>query len=197
MFNNFIKIAAVAAALTSSTAVYAEQFVVELAEPMAGDAAALMKSMSVTEVERFDAAAKSYVVLDAKDKAALGAFFEAKDINPLKIKEVSFINSPEIGGGDKAADDPMLGYQSYIIERTVPGIGSLPMETQKQLSKGSNAAITQIGKGIEWVHSYLTDEGTYCVYRSVDTDKIIEHGKVSEFPIDTIAAVVHTKSVEE
>ncbi len=70
----------------------------------------------------------------------------------------------------------------------------MPLETQKKISMGSNAALTQVGEGIEWVHSYLTDEGTYCVYRAVDTDKIVEHGKLADAPIDTISAVVHTKA---
>ncbi len=196
MINTFIKTAAVAIALMAGTAVSAAQFVVELAEPLTGDDTALKQKLNVSEVERMDAAGKSYIVLDAKDEAALDAFFDAKAISPLKIKTVGFVNSPEVGGGTKAGDVPLPGQQTYVIERPVPGIGDLPLETQKQLSMGSNAALTQIGDGIEWVHSYLTDEGTYCVYRAADTDKIVEHGQISEFPIDTIMAVNHTKPAE-
>lgn len=196
MFNNFIKIIAVAIPLMAGTAVFAGQFVVELAEPLMGDDTALKQSLNVTEVERFDAAGKSYIVLYAKDETALDAFFDAKSISPLKVKSVGFVNSPEVGGGMKAGDDPLPGQQTYVIERPVPGIGDLPPDTQKQLSMGSNAALDQIGDGIEWVHSYLTDEGTYCVYRAVDTDKIVEHGQLSNFPIDTISAVNHTKPAE-
>lgn len=196
MINTFMKTAAVAIALMAGTAVSAAQFVVELAEPMTGDDTELKQSLNVSEVERFDASGKSYIVLDAKDEAVLVAFFEAKAISPLKIKNVGFVNSPEVGGGAKAGDVPLPGQQTYVIERPVPGIGDLPIETQKQLSAGSSAALDQIGDGIEWIHSYLTDESTYCVYRAVDTDKIVEHGRISNFPIDTIMAVDHTKPAE-
>lgn len=197
MINTFIKTAAVAIALMAGTAVSAAQFVVELAEPLTGDDTALKQKLNVSEVERMDAAGKSYVVMDAKDEAALDAFFDAKAINPLKIKAVSFINSPELGGGAKAGDNPLPGHQSYVIERPVPGIGDLPLETQKELSMGSNAALVEVGDGIEWVHSYLTDEGTYCVYRADDTDKIVQHGTLSNFPIRTILAVDHTKPADK
>lgn len=196
MINKFIKTIAVVAALTVGTAASAAQFVVELAEPLKVEDTASMQSQSVSEVERFDATGKSYVVLEAKDETVLMSFFDARVIEPLKIKAVGFVNSPEVGGGAKAGDTPRPGYQSFVIERPVPGIGDLPLETQKQLSAGSNAALDQIGDGIEWVHSYLTDEGTYCVYRAVDTDKIVEHGQLSNFPIDTINAVEHRKPTE-
>lgn len=197
MISNFLKTLAVAIALTTGTAASAAQFVVELAEPLTGDDAKLMQSLNVSEVERFDAESKSYVVLDAQDKAVLDSYFNAKTITPLKIKEVGFVNSPEVGGGAKAGADPRPGHKVYVIERPVPGIGDLPLETQKQLSMGSNAVLTKLGKGIEWAHSYLTDEGTYCVYRAADTDKIVEHGKLAEFPINKISAVVHTKVASE
>ncbi len=197
MVNNFIKTVVVAIALTSGTAISAAQFVVELTEPLTGNDTALRQSLKVTEVERFDAPGKSYVVLDVKDEAVLEAYFYAKSIKPLKFKEVGFVNSPEVGGGAKAGSSPMPGHQVYVIERPIPGIGNLPLATQEEISMESNAALAKIGEGIEWDHSYLTDEGTYCVYRAVDTDKIVEHGKLANAPIDTITPVVHTKAENE
>ena len=197
MFSNFMKIVAVAIPIMAGTAVSAAQFVVELAKPLTGNDRTSTQELYVTEVERFDAEGKSYVILDAEDEAALQSFFDANAISPLKVKTVGFVNSPELGGGERAGVDPLPGYQSYVIERPVPGIGDLPLETQEELSMGSNAALDQVGDGIEWVRSYLTDEGTYCVYRAVDTDKIVEHGQISNFPIDTISAVAHTKPMQE
>ena len=190
MFNKSFKPILLATVFMVGTTANAAQFVVEMAEPMTEDAVTAMGAMDISEVESLDTAEKTYVVLDAEDKATLDMFFDSNGIDPLKIKEVGFVNSPEVGGGEKAGAEPQPGHQSYVIERPVPGIGDLPLETQKQLSMGSNAALSQVGDGIEWVRSYLTDEGTYCVYRAVDTEKIVEHGKISEFPINTIAEIV-------
>ena len=197
MWRNYTKAFAMAVALVAGTMASAAQYVVELSEPMKDSNSTTMQDLQISEVERFDAEGKSYIVLDAKNMASLDTYFEAVSISPLKITEVGFVNSPEVGGGPKAGDDPLPGYQSYVIERPVPGIGNLPLETQKQLSMGSNAALAKIGDGIEWVHSYLTDEGTYCVYRADDTGKIVEHGKLADFPIDTISEVTHTKVESE
>lgn len=197
MVNNFIKTVVVAIALTSGTAIFAAQFVVELTEPLTGDDSALKQSLKVTEVERFDATGKSYVVLDVKDEAVLETYFNAKNITPLKVKEVDFVNSPEVGGGDKAGANPMPGHQVFVIERPIPGVGDLPLAIKEEISMGSNAAIAKMGDGIEWDHSYLTDEGTYCVYRAVDIDKIEEHSDLAGAPIRIITPVVHTKAGSE
>ena len=60
------------------------------------------------------------------------------------------------------------------------------------ISQKSNRAIAQIGNSIEWDHSYLTDEGTYCIYRATDENTIREHGKIAGAPIITIYRVKET-----
>ena len=57
----------------------------------------------------------------------------------------------------------------------------------KAISKKSNAAIAEIGDSIEWVHSYLSDEGTYCVYRATDEDTIRKHGAIAGAPITKVS----------
>jgi len=60
------------------------------------------------------------------------------------------------------------------------------------ISQKSNRAIAQIGNSIEWDHSYLTHEGTYCVYRVTDEETSREHGRIAGAPIVTIYKVKET-----
>jgi hypothetical protein len=104
-----------------------------------------------------------------------------------KVTAVKDINSPARGGGKPAGDQPRAGQKTFVIERKIPGVGTFPEERKQAISKKSNAAIAQIGDSIEWVHSYLTDDGTYCVYRAKDEDTIHKHGAITGSPITKVS----------
>ncbi len=54
---------------------------------------------------------------------------------------------------------------------------------------GSNKAIQKLGNGIEWDQSYLTKDGTYCVYRADSPQTLREHGALAGAPIGKITLV--------
>lgn len=43
--------------------------------------------------------------------------------------------------------------RKYIIERTIPGVGGLDAEQLCGASVKSNAALAEIGTGIQWIES--------------------------------------------
>ena len=51
----------------------------------------------------------------------------------------------------------------YVIEREMPGAGSLPPEDLKMASQTSCLVLTDLGPQIQWVHSYVTDNKIYCI----------------------------------
>ena len=110
-------------------------------------------------------------------------------VSPEKISEVLFVNSPVVGGGDPAGSEPRDGHQVFVIERPIPGVGFFGLEKKQKISAGSNAAIAKLGDIIEWDHSYLTGEGTYCVYRADSPDTLREHGALAGAPIGKITSV--------
>lgn len=80
--------------------------------------------------------------------------------------------------------------RTFIIERDIPKIGSLD---QTQLSAGaakSNQALGQLGADIQWVHSYVAGDKTFCVYRAKDESVIRKHAEVSGFPASKITEVL-------
>jgi hypothetical protein len=165
------------------------KFVVELGPHTDVTDSTLMTSYGVTEVESFMADTKSWAVLEAASEVALVTYLRAVGAEPGMIMPVSFINSPTVGGGAQAGDSPRDGHKVFVIERLIPGVGDFPLERKQMISQRSNASIDKLGDKIEWQHSYLTSEGTYCVYRAVDEDAIREHGKLAEAPIATVTAV--------
>ena len=77
----------------------------------------------------------------------------------------------------------------YVIERDIPGAGSMsPAELQGASAK-SCAVLDGIGNEIQWIHSYVTDDKIYCVYTAPSEDLIKRHADESGFPANRISEV--------
>jgi hypothetical protein len=77
----------------------------------------------------------------------------------------------------------------YVIEREIPGAGSLTEAEIKEVSLRSLQALAEIGPQIQWLHSYVTEDKVYCVYIAPDEDTIREHARRAGLPADRVAAV--------
>jgi Protein of unknown function (DUF4242) len=77
----------------------------------------------------------------------------------------------------------------FVIEREMPGVGKLSQSDLKGASQGSCTVIRNLGPDIQWVHSYVTDDKIYCVYRAPSEDLIRKHAETAGFPANKIARV--------
>jgi cell division inhibitor SulA len=77
----------------------------------------------------------------------------------------------------------------YVIERELPGAGSLSAETLQSISQKSCGVLKELGPQIQWVESYVTDDKIYCVYLAPNEELIREHAKRGGFPANRISQV--------
>ncbi|TCM22305.1 uncharacterized protein DUF4242 [Novosphingobium sp. PhB165] len=77
----------------------------------------------------------------------------------------------------------------YVIERDLPGVGSMSAPELGGATKVSNDALAEI-PGIQWEHSYVTADKTFCIYLAESEDKIRKHAEKSGFPANKITEVV-------
>ena len=77
----------------------------------------------------------------------------------------------------------------YMIEREMPGAGQLGAEDLKMASQTSCSVLRDLGPQIQWVHSYVTDNKIYCVYRAPSEDMVREHAQRGGFPANKISEV--------
>ena len=77
----------------------------------------------------------------------------------------------------------------FVIEREMPGVGGLSREELKGASQGSCNVLRELGPDIQWVHSYVTDDKIYCVYRAPSEALIRQHAETAGFPANSIAQV--------
>ena len=52
----------------------------------------------------------------------------------------------------------------FVIERDIPAVGSLEREQQREAAAKANGALKQLGPDIQWNHSYVAGDKTFCVY---------------------------------
>jgi len=77
----------------------------------------------------------------------------------------------------------------YVIEREVPGVDKLNGRDRKAAALQSIRALKDIGTDIQWVHSYISENRTHCVYVANNEDLIHDHAKLSGFPVKKIYEV--------
>lgn len=76
----------------------------------------------------------------------------------------------------------------YVIERHIPGAGMLSPAQLGEVAKTSNAALAKLS-GVQWQHSYVTKDGTVCIYLAENEAAIREHARLSGFPANRITEV--------
>ena len=77
----------------------------------------------------------------------------------------------------------------YLIERELPGAGKLSPAELKAISQKSCGVLTQMGPRIQWVHSYVTGDKIYCVYRAPNEEMVREHARQGGFPANSVSEV--------
>lgn len=77
----------------------------------------------------------------------------------------------------------------YIIERNIPGAGSLTAQELQGISQKSCGVLHDMGPQIQWLESYVTDDKVYCVYIAPDEATLRSHAEKGGFPADNIARI--------
>ena len=77
----------------------------------------------------------------------------------------------------------------YVIERDIVGVGAMSDDELSGASGASNDALAQLGPIIQWSHSYVAGDKTFCIYYAESEDAIREHSSISGFPASIITEV--------
>ena len=78
----------------------------------------------------------------------------------------------------------------YVIERHIPGVGSLGPARLKALSATSNAAVARLAGAVQWIHSHVAADNTFCVYLGESETAVREHSRLAGFPITRVNEIV-------
>jgi hypothetical protein len=87
----------------------------------------------------------------------------------------------------------------YVIERDLPGAGKFTPDELRGVSQKSCNVLRKLGPEIQWIHSYVTADKIYCIYRAPNEAMIREHAKQGGFPankISEVATIIEPTSAE-
>jgi hypothetical protein len=80
----------------------------------------------------------------------------------------------------------------YLIERNIPGAGKLTPAELKAISQKSCGVLSKMGPQVQWVHSYVTGDQIYCIYRAANDELVREHARQGGFPADRVSEIKTT-----
>ncbi|MGZ5189621.1 MAG: DUF4242 domain-containing protein [Flavisolibacter sp.] len=79
--------------------------------------------------------------------------------------------------------------KTYVIEREIPGAGKLTAEQLKGISQTSCTVLKEMGPKIQWIHSYVTGDKIYCIYKAESAELVRQHAKKGGFPANSVNEV--------
>lgn len=77
----------------------------------------------------------------------------------------------------------------YLIERQLPGAGSLSDDDVRGIAQKSNEVLAGMGGRAHWVESYVTDDAITCVYIADGPEAVREHAAAGGFPVTGIREI--------
>ncbi|MEJ2122620.1 MAG: DUF4242 domain-containing protein [Alphaproteobacteria bacterium] len=79
--------------------------------------------------------------------------------------------------------------KKFVIERDIPSVGAMSKPELGGAAKKSNEALAELAPKVQWQHSYVADNKTFCIYLAEDEGAIRQHAELSGFPATIITEV--------
>jgi Protein of unknown function (DUF4242) len=77
----------------------------------------------------------------------------------------------------------------YVIERNITDVGMMNRLQLRDAAATSNAALEKLMPKVQWQHSYVTKDKTFCIYLAESEAEIQEHARLSGFPANKVTLV--------
>ncbi len=80
----------------------------------------------------------------------------------------------------------------FVIEREIPDVGTFEREQLREAAQASNGVLAEMkaeNKNIQWEHSYVAGDRTFCIYIADEESLIHEHAERSGFPASKVTAI--------
>ena len=77
----------------------------------------------------------------------------------------------------------------FMIERDIPEVGTFEREQLRGAAQKSNEALGQLAPDIQWQHSYVAGDKTFCIYLAKNEDMIHKHAEISGFPATKVTEI--------
>ena len=83
----------------------------------------------------------------------------------------------------------MVKMKRYMVERDINGVGAMSTVELCGAARASNGALEKLGPAIQWQHSYVAADKTFCIYLANSEEAIRIHAELSGIPVTKITEV--------
>lgn len=83
-----------------------------------------------------------------------------------------------------------MSLKRFVIERDIVGVGAMSDTELGGAAATSNAALAHLAPAVQWEHSYVAGDKTFCIYLAENEDAIHRHAALSGFPASHITPVL-------
>lgn len=104
---------------------------------------------------------------------------------------VAALQAPAQNKNTKSTNLQKMELKTYVIERDIPNAGKLTAADLKQIAIKSCNTLKGMSANIQWVHTYVTGNKFFCIYKAENEELVREHAKRGEFPITRIYEVAN------
>jgi len=80
----------------------------------------------------------------------------------------------------------------YVIEREIPGAGSLSAADLQGIAQKSCGVLSEMGPQVQWLESFVTPDKIYCIYIAPNEELVREHASRGGFPANRVSEVKRT-----
>jgi hypothetical protein len=80
--------------------------------------------------------------------------------------------------------------KKFVIERKIEGVGRMNDRELSGAAATSNKALAQLAPKVQWVHSYVAADRTFCIYLAEEESQVHEHARISGFPATRVYEVL-------
>lgn len=77
----------------------------------------------------------------------------------------------------------------FVIEREIPGIGSMSPEEMRGAAQKSYDAVGALIPRVQWLESFITTDKVFCLFIAEDEHAVNAHAELSGFPAHRVCRV--------
>ena len=82
--------------------------------------------------------------------------------------------------------------KKFVIEREIPKVGSLDHSDLRGVAVNSNAALDKMDGKVQWIHSLIAADKTFCFYMADSAESVRKHAAIAGIPANIVTEIETT-----
>ena len=77
----------------------------------------------------------------------------------------------------------------FMVERNIAGVGGMSIVELCGAARASNQAVEKLNRVVQWQHSYVAADKTFCIYLAEDEASVRVHAELAGIPVTAVTEI--------